>query len=160
VNLFVAAFIGSPSMNLVEADVEAGTVSFGGYRFAAAHAPRDGRYVIGLRPEAFEDAAFADSALPRIDVRVQVVEDLGADAHVIFPVDESPVDVSEVREAAGDDVLLPADGALFTARVDAQTSARVGQQLSLAVDATRIHFFDPASGLRLDGAAAPALVGA
>jgi multiple sugar transport system ATP-binding protein len=160
VNLFVAAFIGSPSMNLVEADVEAGTVSFGGYRFAAPHAPADGRYVIGLRPEAFEDAAFADSTLPRIDVHVQVVEDLGADAHVIFPVDESPVDVSEVREAAGDDVLLPADGALFTARVDAQTSARVGQQLSLAVDAKRIHFFDPASGLRLDGAAAPALVGA
>jgi multiple sugar transport system ATP-binding protein len=160
VNLFVAAFIGSPSMNLVEADVEGGTVSFGGHRFPVPHAPADGRYVVGLRPEAFEDAAFAEAGLPRIDVRVQVVEDLGADAHVIFPVDESPVDVSEVREAAGDDVLLPADGALFTARVDAQTSARVGQQLSLAVDARRFHFFDPASGLRLDGAAAPVLVGA
>src|SRR3954470_5827272 len=160
VNLFVAAFIGSPSMNLVEADVEAGTVSFGGYCFAVPHAPAGRRYVVGLRPEAFEDAAFADAGLPRIDVHVQVVEDLGADAHVIFPVDESPVDVSEVREAAGDDVLLPADGALFTARVDAQTSARVGQQLSLAVDARRIHFFDPANGLRLDGAPAPALVGA
>jgi multiple sugar transport system ATP-binding protein len=93
-------------------------------------------------------------------VRVQVVEDLGADAHVIFPVDESPVDVTEVREAAGEDVLLPADGALFTARVDAQTSARVGKQLSLAVDAKRIHFFDPASGLRLGRAPAAALVGA
>jgi multiple sugar transport system ATP-binding protein len=160
VNLFVAAFIGSPSMNLVEADVEAGAVSFGGYRFAVPAAPADGRYIVGLRPEAFEDAAFADAGLPRIDAHVQVVEDLGADAHVIFPVDESPVDVSEVREAAGDDVLLPSDGALFTARVDAQTSARVGQQLSLAVDAKRIHFFDRASGLRLDGAAAPALVGA
>jgi multiple sugar transport system ATP-binding protein len=159
-NLFVAAFIGSPSMNLVEADVQNGTVSFGGYHFATPHAPEDGRYVVGLRPEAFEDAAFADPALPRIDVRVQVVEDLGADAHVIFPVDESPVDVSEVREAAGEDVLLPADGALFTARVDAQTSAQVGKQLSLAVDAKRIHFFDPASGLRLERAAAPALVGA
>jgi multiple sugar transport system ATP-binding protein len=160
VNLFVAAFIGSPSMNLVEADVEAGTVSFGGYRFVAPHAPANGRYVVGLRPEAFEDAAFADAGLPRIDVQVQVVEDLGADAHVIFPVDEAPVDVSEVREAAGDDVLLPSDGALFTARVDPQTSARVGQPLSLAVHANRIHFFDRASGLRLDGAAAPALVGA
>src|SRR3954464_14518665 len=160
VNLFVAAFIGSPSMNLGEAEVEAGAVSFGGYRFAVPHAPADGRYVVGLRPEAFEDAAFADAGLPRIDAHVQVVEDLGADAHVIFPVDESPVDVSEVREAAGDDVLLPSDGALFTARVDAQTSARVGQQLSLAVDAKRIHFFDRASGLRLDGAAAPALVSA
>jgi multiple sugar transport system ATP-binding protein len=161
VNLFVAAFIGSPSMNLVEAQVEDGTVSFGGYRFAVPDAPPEGRYVIGLRPEAFEDAAFADPGLPRVTVQVQVVEDLGADAHVIFPVDESPVDVTEVREAAGDDVLLPTDGALFTARVDAQTSARVGQQLSLAVDAKRIHFFDPSSGLRLERAAAgAALVGA
>jgi multiple sugar transport system ATP-binding protein len=161
VNLYVAAFIGSPSMNLVEADVKEGVVSFGSYRFPVPHAPEDGRYIVGIRPESFEDSAFAEPGLPRVDVRVQVVEDLGADAHVIFPVDAPPVDAGEVREAAGDeDVLLPADGALFTARVDPQTSARVGKQLSLAIDAKRVHFFDLSSGLRLERAAAPALVGA
>jgi multiple sugar transport system ATP-binding protein len=161
VNLFVAAFIGSPAMNLVEADVADGVVAFGGYRIPVPNAPADGRYVVGIRPESFEDAAFADAGLPRIDVRVQVVEDLGAEAHVIFPVDAPPIDASEVREAAGDDdVLLPADGALFTGRVEAETSARVGERLSLAIDAKRIHFFDPATGLRLERAAAPALVGA
>ena len=62
--------------------------------------------IVGIRPESFEDAAFADPSLPQIDVEVQVVEDLGADAHVIFQVDAPPVDVSEVREAAGDEEAL------------------------------------------------------
>jgi multiple sugar transport system ATP-binding protein len=158
VNLFVAAFIGSPAMNLVEADVQNGTVSFGGYRLPVAEAPTTSRTIVGIRPESFEDAAFADPSLPQIDVEVQVVEDLGADAHVIFQVDAPPVDVSEVREAAGDEeALLLADRAVFTARVHPQTTARVGKALRLAVDPKRFHFFDPATGLRLERASAPAL---
>jgi multiple sugar transport system ATP-binding protein len=114
--------------------------------------------IVGIRPEAFEDAAFGDPGLPQIDVDVQVVEDLGADTHVIFSVDAPPVDVSEVREAAGDEeVLLPTDRASFTARVDPQTSARVGSTLRLTVDPSRFHYFEPSTGLRLERAAAPAL---
>jgi multiple sugar transport system ATP-binding protein len=158
VNLFVAAFIGSPAMNLVEAGVDDGTVSFGGYRLAVPEAPATARTIVGVRPESFEDAAFADPSLPQIEVEVQVVEDLGADAHVIFQVDAPPVDVSEVREAAGDEeAILLADRAVFTARVHPQTTARVGQTLRLAVDPTRFHFFDPATGQRLERVAAPAL---
>jgi multiple sugar transport system ATP-binding protein len=157
VNLFVAAFIGSPAMNLVEADVQDGAVSFGGYRLPVREAPRASRTIVGIRPEAFEDAAFADSSLPQIDVEVQVVEDLGADVHVIFQVDAPPVDVSEVREAAGDEeALVLADRAVFTARIDPQTAAQVGRPLRLAVDTARFHFFDPATGLRLERSAAPA----
>jgi multiple sugar transport system ATP-binding protein len=157
-NLFVAAFIGSPAMNLVEADVADGTVSFGGYRIPLSRSDVEGRLIVGIRPETFEDAALSDPSLPQIDVEVAVVEDLGAEAHVIFGVDSPPVDVSEVREAAGDDeALLPSDRASFTARVDAQTSARVGQPLRLTVDPARLHFFDPATGLRIGRAAAPAL---
>jgi multiple sugar transport system ATP-binding protein len=89
---------------------------------------------------------------------VQVVEDLGADTHVIFAVDAPPVDVSEVREATEDEeVLLPNDRASFTARVDPQTSARVGSRLRLTVDSSRFHYFDPSTGLRLERAATPAL---
>jgi multiple sugar transport system ATP-binding protein len=156
-NLFVAAFIGSPAMNLVEATVSDDGVAFGSYRLSA-QPPDTGRLIVGIRPEAFEDAAFGDSSLPQIDVEVKVVEDLGADTHVIFAVDAPPVDVSEVREATEDEeALLPDDRASFTARVDPQTSARVGSRLRLTVDSSRFHYFDPSTGLRLERAAHPAL---
>jgi multiple sugar transport system ATP-binding protein len=159
-NLFVAAFIGSPSMNLVEAELSDGAVVFGGHRIAlgAAGGPDLRRAIVGIRPEAFEDAAFADPSLPQLEVAVQVVEDLGPDAHLIFTVDAPQVDVSEVRAAAGDaEALLPGDGVKFTARVHPETAARVGRSLRLAVDPARFQFFDPATGLRLERAEAPAL---
>jgi multiple sugar transport system ATP-binding protein len=162
-NLFVAAFIGSPAMNLVEAEIDDGVLSFGSFRIPLPeHAsPPHARVIAGLRPEAFEDGALADPALPRIDAQVEVVEELGPDTHVIFAVDAPRVDVSEVREAAGDeDALLTVDGALFTARVDPSTSARPGAPLRLAVDASRFHYFDPETGLRLQTGAVRTAVGA
>jgi multiple sugar transport system ATP-binding protein len=158
VNLFVAAFIGSPAMNLVDADVADGVVSFAGFRLPTSFAGSQ-RVIAGVRPEAFEDARFADPSLPHIEVMVQVVEDLGADAHVIFQIDAPPVDVSEVREAAGDEeTLIATDRATFTARVDPQTSAQAGRPLRLAVDPTKFHYFDPGTGLRLEAERlAPAL---
>jgi multiple sugar transport system ATP-binding protein len=157
-NLFVAAFIGSPAMNLVEAEITDDGIVFGGFRIPTRAPRTQGRLIVGIRPEAFEDAAYGDASLPQIGVDVQVVEDLGADTHLIFSVDAPPVDVSEVREAAGDEeVLLPSDRASFTARVDPLTSARVGSRLQLTVDSSRFHYFDPSTGLRLEGAAAPAL---
>jgi multiple sugar transport system ATP-binding protein len=148
-------------MNLVEAEVADGTIAFGGYRIPAEAPGRAQRLIVGIRPEAFEDGAFADPGLPTLDVDVRVVEDLGPDAHVIFEVDAPPVDVSEVREAAGDEeTLIATNRASFTARVDPQTSARVGRPLRLAVDPSKFHYFDTATGLRLERAAAPALAGA
>jgi multiple sugar transport system ATP-binding protein len=152
-NLFIAAFIGSPAMNLVEAMVDGGEVSFGQFRVPLAAPVPPGPTVLGIRPESFEDAAFAPG-LPTLDVRVEVLEELGADAHVFFHVDAAPV-TAEVLEAH-DEGLLPADQALFTARVDARTAARVGGTLQLAVDPARFHFFDPETGNRL-GAEAAAL---
>ena len=153
-NLFVAAFIGSPAMNLVEAEIAEGELRFGGYAIPLpAHgAPAPGQMIAGIRPEAFEDAAFADPSLPQLDVQVEVVEELGADTHVIFTVAAPRVDVSEVREAAGDEdaALVAVEGSLFTARVDPATAARPGARLRLAVDPARFHYFDPESGLRLE----------
>jgi multiple sugar transport system ATP-binding protein len=134
-----------------------GSVQFAGFRIPLVEENRPAGHewvVVGIRPEAFEDAAFADPSLPRLDVTVEVVEDLGSDTHVVFPIDASPVDVSEVREATGDDdALLPADRAMFTARVDPQTSARPGRPLQLAVNPARFHFFDATTGLRLESRA-------
>ncbi len=165
VNLYVAAFIGSPSMNLIEASVADGVVEFGGFRIPLATgnplAGRPSRVIVGVRPEAFEDAALADPALPQIEVRVEVVEDLGPDTHLIFQVDAPPVDVTEVREAAGgEDALLQVDKAVFTARVDPQTSARPGRTVALSVDPGRFQFFDLATGARIEHAASPALASA
>jgi multiple sugar transport system ATP-binding protein len=56
-----------------------------------------------------------------------------------------------------DETLLPDERAMFTARVDPATSARPGQRLRLAVDASKFHFFDPETGARLDPAPEPAL---
>jgi multiple sugar transport system ATP-binding protein len=156
-NVFIAAFIGSPAMNLVEASSDGETIRFGQYAVAAPGAPRLDRAILGIRPEAFEDAAFAPG-LPTIDARVEVVEELGSDTHVFFHVDAPPM-TAEVLESASEEGLLPADRALFTARVDARTAASVGATLELAVDPARLHWFDGDSGARLE-AGAPALAGA
>ena len=155
-NLFIAAFIGSPAMNLVEATVEHGSVRFGQYRIPLATPPAADRVVLGIRPESFEDAAFAPG-LPTIRVRVEVLEELGSDAHVFFLIDAPPM-TAEVLESASESALLAVDRALFTARVDARTEATVGGTLELAVDAARFHFFDPQTGERLETAGAPQLV--
>src|SRR5262245_987776 len=162
-NLYVAAFIGSPAMNLVEAEVTGGQVRFGGYTIPLPDTGGQpaGRVVVGIRPEAFEDTALADSSLPRIDVKVEVVEELGADTHVLFSVAAPRVEVGEVRAAAGEEdaTLGTVEGSLFTARVDPATSARPGATLQLAVDPSRFHYFDPDTGLRHEPDRALAAVG-
>jgi multiple sugar transport system ATP-binding protein len=153
-NLYVAAFIGSPAMNLVEAEVTGGQVRFGGYAIPlpATDTTPDGRVVVGIRPEAFEDGAFAEPSLPRMDVTVEVVEELGADTHVLFSVAEPRVEVGEVRAATGDEdaTMGAVEGSLFTARVDPATAAKPAATLRLAVDPSRFHYFDPETGLRFE----------
>ena len=152
-NLFVAAFIGSPAMNLVEAVVDDSHVEFAGYRLPLADGfelPR-GPVILGLRPEAFEDAAFADPSLPAIEVEVAVIEELGSDTHAIFAVDAPPVDSEEVQARAEEQgaLTLGGDRAVFNARVDARSAAAPGATLRLALDPARFHFFDPKSGANL-----------
>jgi multiple sugar transport system ATP-binding protein len=147
-DLFVAAFIGSPAMNLVEARIEGGEVVFGQYRLALDPDRRpgvSGEVVLGIRPESFEDAAFAPSNLQTIDVEAAVLEELGADAHVFFRVD-APQVTAEALEGAEDATLIADSSALFSARVDPRTRARVGERIRLAVDPSRFHFFDPRAG--------------
>jgi multiple sugar transport system ATP-binding protein len=150
-DLFVAGFIGTPAMNLVEARLDGDDIVFGRNRVAldSAQRPpaRDGRIVLGIRPEAFEEAAFARPGLPTLDATVTVVEELGADVHVFFPVDAAPA--GDAKAASGQAELLVGAGTLFTARVEPRTTVRVGDQLRLAVDPVRFHFFDPESGRSL-----------
>ena len=158
-DLFVAAFIGSPSMNLVEATVHADEIAFGQFRVLLdprrRPAPGIDRVVLGVRPEAFDDAAFAQPHLPRLEVRVDVLEELGSDTHAFFRVAAPRVTV-ESRDADEDGAgLLVEDDSLFTARVDPATTALVGSSLQLAVDPASFYFFDVETGASLVGSGLP-----
>lgn len=149
-DLFVGTFIGSPSMNLVEAILDGDHVSFGQFRVPLDRnrRPERGvdRVVLGIRPEAFDDAAHARSNLPRIEVAVDVLEELGSDAFVFFHV-AAPRVTMESRAASEDEAsLLVEEDAFFTARVEALTSVQVGARLQLAVDPSTFHFFDLETG--------------
>jgi multiple sugar transport system ATP-binding protein len=158
-NLFVAAFIGSPAMNLAKANVNGDSIGLGSFTIPLDRERRpdgvaDGELIVGIRPEAFEDAAFAEPGLPTIDVQVEVLEELGADDHVFFRVDAEPVVVEEARTENEDEettLLVETDQALFTARVDPRTSAKVGSRITLAVDPARLYYFSPQTGESLLG---------
>jgi multiple sugar transport system ATP-binding protein len=161
-NLFVAAFIGTPAMNLVEGAIDGDHVVFGGLRLPLDPARRlqggSRPVVVGVRPEAFDAVAFAAPGTKTFTIVPEVVEELGSDAHVFFHLDAQAVatDVSGRDEAT----LLPESRALYSARIDPRARARVGEPIELALDAARLHFFDPESGKTLlsdaSGAQAPA----
>jgi multiple sugar transport system ATP-binding protein len=145
-NVFVATFIGTPAMNLVEGTIDGDHVAFGGLRLAldASRRPHGGsrRVVVGVRPEAFDAVAFAAPGATTFTVVPVVVEELGSDAHVFFRLDGEVV-ATDVRDEAA---LLPESKALCSARIDPRARARVGEPLELALDPARLHFFDPDSG--------------
>ena len=157
INLFVAEFIGSPAMNLVEARVEGGKVRFG------AHAlPLDGRsglaaydggkVALGIRPEDLEDAELTEApAESRLPVTVDLREDMGAEIFLHFSVDAPHVATEDVKEAAETDdgvALEPQteNGTPFIARVDRESRAREGDRVEIAVDTRMLHFFDLDTG--------------
>jgi multiple sugar transport system ATP-binding protein len=155
-DLFVAGFIGSPAMNLVEATIDGSEVAFGQFRFPLdpERRPPSGteRVILGIRPETFEDVAFALPTLPTLAAEVVVLEELGSDAHVFFRVDATRVTVDTLEDEPDDGADLVVErGSLLNARVDPRTSACVGDSVRLAVDPARFHFFDPESGASLLG---------
>jgi len=160
-NLFVAAFIGSPAMNLIDGRINGDALEVGSHsipldRERRPPAQRDPRVVVGIRPEAFEDAAFSSADLPQIEVTVEVLESVGSDVYVFF---ESEADAVVVEDALSDQedddgtLLVERERALFAARVDPRTTARVGDVIKLTVEPSRLYFFSPDTGESLLGRA-------
>ena len=159
-NLFVAAFIGSPAMNLVEVRVEGGELRFGTHRLpvpadADLRAFEGRSLVLGLRPADFEDVAMGrDEGVPTLTVRADVVEELGSEINVIFRIDEAPVATDVVRATsepdAADSTVVPlvadANETICIARVSARSEVRAGDEVRLAISPDRYHFFDLESG--------------
>jgi multiple sugar transport system ATP-binding protein len=165
-NLFVAAFIGSPSMNLVDAQIDGDQVRFAGYSLALpSGSPLVGRnreVILGIRPTDFDHAATAQADFPRIAVHADIVEDLGSESHVIFSVDAPTLSAEAVRAAtevtSGEGMLFVDDQrAVFTACLDARGSVTSGSTTELAVDNRRFHYFDPSTGLTLEAEPRPSV---
>jgi multiple sugar transport system ATP-binding protein len=157
VNLFVAAFIGSPSMNFVQAAVADGTVRFAGLTvpLQATSALADGErsVILGIRPTGFTPAVRDDG--PVLEAVPEVVEELGDEQHVIFDVDAPRVDTDATRAAveartADETLLLPEDKARFTAKLSSDEDVTIGKPLRLAINPSRLYFFDPETGAALD----------
>jgi multiple sugar transport system ATP-binding protein len=169
-NLFVAGFIGSPSMNFVYGTVEGEGdrvfARFAGHRVeidagrVAQHASLSGykgkEIVLGMRPESFEllsavssDTVTADRV---IEVKVDLTEQLGSEAFVHFEKQSPPVVTPELRELMEDEGTDPeALGSVtkFTGRVDPDHAPRAGESAQLYVDTSRMHFFDKDTGLAI-----------
>ena len=155
-NLFVAAFMGSPSMNLIEARIEttksaspaspcpcprAATCA---HTRAAAWSSASGP------PTSRTRRSHAMSRGRRSMCSVDVVEELGAEKNLIFALDAPPVVTEATRAAATDTaqatLLAEAGKTICTAQVDYHSACRVGDVCRLAVDTDTMHFFDPATG--------------
>jgi multiple sugar transport system ATP-binding protein len=181
-NLFVAGFIGSPSMNMVEADLSKDDggwfVTFGSTRLRvddSVPSQRPGvrayegkRVVLGIRPEDAEDAAMAPEIPEDRRMKVEIVlrEALGSEVLVHFAVDAPPVLTEDTRELVGAqsgpmaqtnvvveelEKAAAVGTSTFVARLDPRTTAAERHSLELAVDTTRLHFFDPETGLGVYG---------
>jgi multiple sugar transport system ATP-binding protein len=163
-NLFVAAFIGSPAMNLVEAVVADGEARFGSCRVPLAPGSLlHGRIVLGVRPHDLKLGASGSGSgggggIPGV---VQVVERLGTETHVVVGVDAPRLRARALTEAtdgaSDDDVLLAEDdGAAFTLVTEARAEVAVGDRIELTVDPARLHGFDTETGQALGAAPTPA----
>jgi multiple sugar transport system ATP-binding protein len=156
-NLFVAAFIGSPSMNLVDAEVDDGALRFAGFSLPLAALGRDAgklprRVIFGVRPEHLTVVENGAEPAWSIEGDVTVEENLGAEVLVFFPVDAAPVETDEIvsiREGEDHSLLATDARALFTARLPSGRRRHSGRRIRLALDPERCHFFDPASGASL-----------
>jgi multiple sugar transport system ATP-binding protein len=151
-NLFVAAFIGSPSMNLVEARVADGCLRFADFSLPLSElgpeaAELPDRVILGVRPEHFAQVDEAQSPAWAIEGEVTVEENLGAEVLVFFPINAAPVETDEIvsiRAGEEEEALLAQEArALFTARLPSGTRQLLGEKIRLALDPGRCYFFDP-----------------
>jgi multiple sugar transport system ATP-binding protein len=167
VNLFVGGFIGSPSMNMVEATLKADgdgfRADFGSQSLTldaelvanrkALRAYEGREVILGIRPEEFEDAALLDSP-PQdriIKGELRLLEALGSEIMAHFEIDATPAQTDEAMELAADTGLTSLDhakpGATIVGRFGPRSKVAVGDRISAFVDTRNLHFFDPETGL-------------
>jgi multiple sugar transport system ATP-binding protein len=169
-NLFVAGFMGSPSMNFFGGRLEGDTLKLpfadvplsAEQKRAASRAGR-GELIVGIRPEHFEDATLIGEQQEHgvtFEAPVDVTESMGSEVYAYFTYEGDDVSHDELRDLADDAGAgeLPDASGRATARLDSETRVTDGTRAKLWVDTSRLHFFDAEKGhaLRVDDAGAPA----
>ncbi|MET9633853.1 sn-glycerol-3-phosphate ABC transporter ATP-binding protein UgpC [Lentzea sp. NPDC006480] len=169
VNLFVAGFIGSPGMNLLIARLQVDNagqhwVIFNSdslrlpesvLRERPALANYVGRdVVLGIRPEDMEDGTLVEQVEGALLHTVaDLVEAMGSDVLVHFPVDADEADTDDTRALAEDsgaaDVPVGGTGTVLVGRFSPRSQIYEGQDVAVWVDTSRLHFFDPATGVAI-----------
>jgi multiple sugar transport system ATP-binding protein len=161
VNLFVAGFIGSPSMNFVPVTLAEGQLQtpFGDVTMSdrvrrlveQANAPRE--VIMGLRPEHFEDADLVESGANGaiFPAHIDVLESMGSDKFAYFSVEGRQASSAELEELAADagSADVPASGSQIVTRLSTVSGAREGEQLDIWFDTDKIHLFNPSDGRNL-----------
>ena len=160
----MAGFIGSPSMNFVYASITKSGVNskvkFGDNEINVVNAPEalsdfEGKeIIIGIRPEAFEDSVYANKKefSEQVSIEVSLLEQLGSDTYIHFYKDIRPVQTEAIEEILadeGEDISVLGDETKFIARINPNSILKEGQKINLALDPTKLHYFDPESGLAI-----------
>jgi multiple sugar transport system ATP-binding protein len=168
-NLFVAGFIGSPSMNISQSSLHRDngrlTVDVGGHRIRVSDGALD-RYpklrdysgekvIVGMRPEHFVPGADVPQD-QRVEIEADLVEALGADILVHFSTQAPPVVTEDMREAVDDEDAFAElqraaerGGQTFTARLEPKDMPKVGERIQLGFRADEMHFFALEDGVAL-----------
>ena len=162
-NIFVAGFIGSPSMNFVYATVSPSGKSFkikiGDVELKTPTAPealadfKDKEIVLGIRPEAFEDSVYAGKEFTEdFPVEITLLEQLGSDSYIHFYKNIKPVQTEAIEEILadeGEDISVLGTETKFIARINPNATVEEGQKINLKIDPTKLHYFDPETGLAI-----------
>jgi multiple sugar transport system ATP-binding protein len=161
-NIFVAGFIGSPSMNFVYANVGVNKssiqlnfgddqIEYKGEKLGELKAFENKEIVMGIRPEAFEDGNYANASefSESIKVSVSLLEQLGSDSYIHFYKDIKPVQTEAIEEILadeGEDISVLGDNTKFIARINPNSTVVEGKEIELNIDPSKLHFFDPETG--------------
>jgi len=139
-DLFVAAFVGSPSMNLLHARRDGENLAFGEHPLRLdGRLPDQQTFVCGIRPEHIADAAYAPATWPRVDAEIVLVEDVGAVINVAFLVDAQPADVVEEADPTHHVTTV-------IAALDHRSTPQPGRSMTLAFDPGAFHYFETSGG--------------
>ena len=161
-NIFVAGFIGSPSMNFVYANVGVNKssiqlnfgndqIEYNGEKLGELKAFENKEIVMGIRPEAFEDGNYANESefSESLKVSVSLLEQLGSDSYIHFYKDIKPVQTEAIEEILadeGEDISVLGDNTKFIARINPNSTVVEGKEIELKIDPSKLHFFDPETG--------------
>ena len=164
-NIFVAGFIGSPSMNFVYATVKisskGASLTFGEDQIFVKDPPEslkdyEGKeIVLGVRPEAFEDSVYANKKefSEEINIHVALLEQLGSDTYIHFYKDINPVQTEAIEEILadeGEDISVLGTQTKFIARINPNATIEEGKNITLSINPSKLHFFNPETGLSIN----------